>query len=75
MEIGIVPLDDVANVEKTLPASYISKNGFAITDECRRYLKPLIQGEAYPPYKNGIPAYKRFDKTIIEKKLSTTFEV
>ncbi len=51
--IGHVPLADVANQEKAMPAEYISEDGMGITEACRRYLSPLIQGEAYPPYKNG----------------------
>ena len=46
-EIGSADLSDVANVEKTMPLSFISADGFGITDECREYLYPLIQGEAY----------------------------
>lgn len=57
--IGHVPLSEVANVEKTLPAEYISTDGMGITEACRQYLLPLIQGEAYPPYINGLPDYVR----------------
>jgi len=51
--IGEAALADVANIEKDLPENYISDDGFHITDACRRYLTPLIEGEDYPPYKNG----------------------
>lgn len=57
--ISHVPLADVANQEKALPAHYISEDGMGITDACRRYLTPLIQGEAYPPYIDGLPDYVR----------------
>lgn len=57
--IGHVPLSDVANQEKTMPAEFIREDGMGITEACRRYLSPLIQGEAYPPYKNGLPDYVR----------------
>src|SRR5438045_2349668 len=53
--IGHVPLAEVANKEKKLPPAYIRADGFGIAEPCRRYLEPLIAGEAYPPYRNGLP--------------------
>ncbi|HEX7813180.1 MAG TPA: 6-phosphofructokinase [Burkholderiales bacterium] len=67
--IGVANLDDVANVEKKLPQDYISDDGFGITDKCRRYLAPLIQGEDYPPFKNGLPRYVRLKNVAVRKKL------
>src|SRR5579862_4509376 len=55
--IGEAPLEKVANVEVKMPREYISADGFSITDACRDYLTPLIQGEEYPPYRNGLPVY------------------
>ena len=49
------PLSEVANQEKLLPPDFISADGFGITKAARRYLAPLIVGEAYPPFKNGLP--------------------
>jgi len=57
--ISHVPLSEVANQEKKLPRNYISEDGFGITPAARAYLEPLIQGEAYPPYINGLPDYVR----------------
>lgn len=73
--IGEAPLDKVANIEKSLPRSYITRDGFGITEDCRRYLQPLIQGEAYPPYKNGLPDYVRLKNILVEKKLSKKFKL
>ncbi len=73
-EIGKAALADVANVEKMMPAEYISEDGFGITDACRDYLGPLIEGEDYPPYENGLPKYIKLDHTMVEKKLEP-FEV
>ncbi|MDP3267584.1 MAG: 6-phosphofructokinase [Legionella sp.] len=67
--INHVPLADVANQEKPMPPEYISADGMGITPACRRYLKPLIQGEAYPTYINGIPDYVRLKNQLVEKKL------
>lgn len=72
-EIGSAPLKDVANVEKTLPQSYITQEGFGITEEGRSYLAPLIQGEDYPPYKNGLPIYVELKNVPVEKKLKEAF--
>lgn len=67
--VGEAKLADVANVEKMMPRDYISKDGFQITDKGREYLAPLIGGEDYPPYKNGIPQYARLKKVLAPKKL------
>jgi len=52
-----------------MPMEYISEDGFGITDACREYLLPLIEGEDYPPYKNGMPDYVTLKKVLAEKKL------
>lgn len=73
--IGEAPLSEVANVEKFMPRNFISEDGFHITDAARRYLKPLIAGESYPPYVDGLPDYARLTLKPVEKKLGTTFQV
>ncbi|MBH03195.1 MAG: 6-phosphofructokinase [Xanthomonadales bacterium] len=73
--IGEAPLADVANVEKFMPRNFISEDGFHITDAARRYLKPLIAGESYPPYIDGLPDYARLKLAPVAKKLGTTFKV
>lgn len=67
--IGEAPLSEVANVEKMMPRSFITEDGFHITEEARTYLQPLIQGEAYPPYENGLPQYVKLKNQLAEKKL------
>ncbi len=73
-EIGQAPLSEVANVEKMMPMDYITEDGFGITAACKEYLYPLIEGEAYPEYKNGLPDYVTLDNVAVEKKLEP-FEV
>ena len=73
--IGKAQLSDVANVEKMMPRNYITDDGYGITEPCREYLQPLIQGEDYPPYKNGLPAYVELKNLPVEKKLSDSFEL
>ena len=68
-EVGAAALSDVANVEKMMPRDYITDDGFGITDACRDYLTPLIQGEDYPPYKDGLPAYVTLGNLTVEKRL------
>jgi 6-phosphofructokinase len=68
-EVGEAPLSEVANVEKKMPRAYISEDGFGITEECRDYLLPLIQGEDYPPYKDGLPNYVTLKNQTVEKRL------
>ena len=73
--IGEAKLSDVANVEEKLPRHYISKDGFEITDAARQYLTPLIMGEDYPPYKDGLPQYAKLKKVLVAKKLKKSFKV
>jgi len=67
--IGEAALADVANVEKKMPRDYITEDGFGITQAAREYFAPLILGEDYPPYHNGLPAFARLEKHLVEKKL------
>lgn len=73
--IGEAPLEAVANVEKMMPRSYISRDGFAITAAAREYLAPLILGEAYPDYRAGLPRYVRLKNTSVARKLKKRFRV
>jgi 6-phosphofructokinase len=72
--IGEAPLSEVANVEKMMPMDFISDDGYGITDKCKEYLYPLIQGEAYPPYENGMPKYVTMKGISVEQKLEK-FEI
>jgi 6-phosphofructokinase len=74
-KVGMAALDKVANVEKMMPADFITADGFGITEKCRRYLAPLIQGEDYPPYRNGLPDYVRLKNVAVPKKLSSGFKI
>ena len=74
-KIGEAPLARVANKEKMMPRSFISKDGFGITNKCREYLAPLIKGEDYPPYKQGLPKYVILKNLAVPKKLKTEFSI
>ena len=67
--IGVAKLKNVANVEKMMPRDFITKDGYGITEKCRTYLTPLIKGEDYPPYKDGLPQYVRMKNISVAKKL------
>jgi len=69
--IGVAALADVANVEKTLPRDYITADGFGITERCKRYLAPLIQGEDHPAYADGLPVYRTLANVAVPRKLET----
>jgi 6-phosphofructokinase len=71
--IGHVPLAEVANKEKKLPAEYIREDGFGITAACRRYLEPLVAGESYPPYRDGLPDYVHIKGVPVRRKLKSAF--
>jgi len=68
-KIGVAPLSKVANVEKFMPRNFITADGFGITAKCRSYLLPLIKGEDYPPFKDGLPQYVRLKNVAVPKKL------
>jgi 6-phosphofructokinase 1 len=69
------PLLEVANQEKLLPPEFISADGFGITAAARRYLAPLIAGESYPPFKDGLPDYVRLQNVATPTKLAKKFAV
>jgi 6-phosphofructokinase 1 len=68
--IGEAPLDRIANVEKKMPRNHISRDGFAISNLARQYLAPLVAGEDYPPFKEGLPQYARLRNVLVTKKLA-----
>jgi ATP-dependent phosphofructokinase / diphosphate-dependent phosphofructokinase len=68
-KVGMAQLSEVANVEKMMPKDFITEDGFGITEQCREYLEPLIKGEDYPPYKDGLPQYVRLKNVAVPKKL------
>jgi 6-phosphofructokinase 1 len=73
-KIEPVPLSDVANVERKVPRHFIREDGFGISEAGRRYLQPLIAGEDYPPYRNGMPEYVRIKGAAVPRKLQTEFK-
>ena len=74
-DIVEAPLSEVANREKLIPSHFITADGFGVTEAARRYLAPLILGEAYPPYKNGLPDYVKLQNVLAPKKLADTFAI
>ena len=75
MDIGMARLEDIANQEKRLPRDFISADGFHITPQCRTYLTPLIQGEGFPPFRNGLPDYVTLKNQAVPKKLHSDFQL
>lgn len=74
-QVGETELAGVANVEKMMPKEFITDDGFGITDACREYLLPLIEGEDYPDYEQGMPKYTRIKGVLADKKLPDNFTV
>jgi 6-phosphofructokinase 1 len=66
--IGEALLSEIANVERMMPRDFITQDGFHITQQAVEYLQPLIQGEDYPPYKDGLPQYAKLKKILVPKK-------
>jgi 6-phosphofructokinase len=74
-KITEAPLEKVANVEKVLPRDFITTDGYGITEKARRYLAPLLRGEAPPPFKDGLPRYVRLKNVAVPRKLATEFKI
>ncbi len=74
-ETGEADLALVANVERKMPDDFITPDGYGITEACRRYLKPLIAGEDYPPYRDGLPQYVTLANVSVPKKLAAAFKI
>ena len=65
------PLSAVTNQEKLLPPDFISPDGFGITEVAHRdSVAPLIIGESYPPFKDGLPDYVKLQNAMVPKKLA-----
>jgi 6-phosphofructokinase 1 len=73
--LGEASLSEVATMEKNMPRSCMTKDGFGITKIARDYLEPLIEGEDPPPYKNGLPDYVSLKKIMVPKKLTEAFKI
>ena len=69
-KIEPAPLSKIANVEKKLPKSFLAKNGMDVTAKAINYLAPLIEGEVFPPFKNGIPKLEKLKLIEVKKKLA-----
>jgi 6-phosphofructokinase 1 len=73
--IGSTDLANVANNEKMMPKKYITSNGYGITKACKEYMRPLINGEAYPPYEGGLPVFCELKNKLVPKRLKSKFMV
>jgi len=73
--IDKAPLSRIANKEKMLPKKFITKDGFGITEACRTYLSPLIRGEDFPPFVNGLPKVAKLKGVSVKPKLKKKFVV
>lgn len=74
-KIEAAPLAKVANVEKNLPRDFISADGYGITAKARAYLSPLTRGEAFPPFRDGLPRYVRLKNVAVRKRLAASFAI
>ncbi|MGK0673752.1 MAG: 6-phosphofructokinase [Halothiobacillaceae bacterium] len=67
--LDAVPLEAVADVELPVPPAFIRADGYGITAAARRYLRPLIQGEDIPPFRNGLPTFAKLRLARVSKRL------
>lgn len=73
--IGETSLVNIANTEKNLPLNYITPDGMNVTKACIAHIKPLIQGEDIPPFKNGLPDYPELKLKLVKKKLADHYQL
>lgn len=64
-----VPLSQVVGIERKVPPEFIRADGYGITPACHRYLLPLIAGESYPPFVQGLPDYRPLSLSFVAKML------
>jgi 6-phosphofructokinase 1 len=70
-KVEAAPLAKIANHEKKMPAGFIRRDGYGITAAARRYLEPLVRGEAPPPYgRDGLPRYVALKNTPVKRRLA-----
>jgi 6-phosphofructokinase 1 len=76
VEFDKVPLELVANSERTFPAAWLAPNKIDVTDEFVKYARPLI-GEDWVsvPVVNGIMRFARLRPIFAEKKLPSYIPV
>lgn len=68
-DIGLQPLQDIANVEHFIPREWISEDGFLPNEKFVEYARPLIEGEVRPPTEGGLPRFVTLERSPVEKKL------
>jgi ATP-dependent phosphofructokinase / diphosphate-dependent phosphofructokinase len=73
--IGEGDLSEAANIEKMMPDDFISDDGFGITEKAKRYFSPLIEGEDFPPFKNGLPVYVKLKNQLAKKILNVDYQL
>jgi len=66
---NLLPFEQVANLERSLPAEFIAADGFGVTEAFRRWCRPLIAGEDWPVFKDGLPDYLRLQLPLLQPLL------
>ena len=66
---NLLPFEQVANLERRLPAEFIAADGFGVTEAFRRWCRPLIAGEDWPLFKDGLPDYLRLQLPLLPPRL------
>lgn len=67
--LNAVPLDQVAGRERRMPSHFIEADGWHISEACREYLQPLLEGESWPPYQQGLPNYAQLTLQSVSQRL------
>lgn len=62
-----IPLAEVANAEKKIPAEWIINDGTGLSMDYVNYALPLIQGDAKAPLEDGLPRFAKLKKVLVEK--------
>jgi len=66
---NLSPFESVANLERSLPAEFIAADGFGVTEAFRRWCRPLISGEDWPPFRDGLPDYLHLRLPLLPARL------
>ena len=60
----LIPLMEVANVEKKIPREWINETGNYVNHQFIEYALPLIQGEPDLPKEDSLPRFARLKKVL-----------
>lgn len=73
-QVAPKPLTGIMNREKRLPRTFLTADGYRLTARARRYFAPLIRGEAWPPFENGLPVHAKLRLQPVQRRMPRSYK-